>query len=404
MFTEMRDTVGLIMLDQGADPADFTDDQFDAAIALLQEATDSGHIRSFADANYGQNLSKGTFAASMTYSGDINQLRLDNDALELVIPESGFILWSDNMMIPVGALHQSNAEKWMDFYYRPEVAADVAAWVNFITPVVGAKEELTKVDPDLASNELIFPSDEFLSQGSIFMALDEEQEVDYQDGVQRRARVIAAGSVSGLDGRGETVVHARGKERALFAVLLDQHLALGMHARHQVATLIRHDDLDLDRRMRQECVDPRVQIVDPLTGPRRDDDRAGSCLRSRAMVRGSARSALLMTTTSGRLAAPISASTSRTDAICCSGSGSDASTTCSTRSASVTSSRVERNASTSWWGRWRTNPTVSASVYTRPSLVCALRTVGSSVANSELSTRTPAPVRRFIRLDLPAFV
>ena len=181
VFTEMRDTVGLIMLDQGADPADFSEDQFNAAIDLLQEATDSGHIRAFADANYGQNLSKGTFAASMTYSGDINQLRLDNQALELVIPESGFILWSDNMMIPVGALHQSNAEKWMDFYYRPDVAADVAAWVNFITPVVGAKEELEKVDPDLASNELIFPSEEFLSQGSIFMALDEDQEVDYQD-------------------------------------------------------------------------------------------------------------------------------------------------------------------------------------------------------------------------------
>jgi spermidine/putrescine transport system substrate-binding protein len=68
----------------------------------------------------------------------------------------------------------------MDFYYRPEVAADVAAWVNFITPVVGAQDELAKVDPDLASNELIFPSEEFLSQGSIFMALDDEQEVDYQ--------------------------------------------------------------------------------------------------------------------------------------------------------------------------------------------------------------------------------
>jgi len=180
VFTEMRDTVGLIMLDRGADPADFTDDQFNAAIGLLQEASDSGHIRTFADANYGQNLSKGTFAASMTYSGDINQLRLDNQALELVVPESGFILWSDNMMIPVGALHQSNAEQWMDFYYRPDVAAEVAAWVNFITPVVGAKAELEKVDPDLASNELIFPTEEFLSQGSIFMALDEDEEVDYQ--------------------------------------------------------------------------------------------------------------------------------------------------------------------------------------------------------------------------------
>lgn len=180
VFTEMRDTVGLVMLDQGANPADFTDDEFDAAVGLLQEATDSGHIRTFADANYGQNLSKGNFAASMTYSGDINQLRLDNPALELVIPDSGFILWSDNMLIPVGALHQDNAEKWMHFYYRPDVAAQVAAWVNFITPVKGAKEELEKVDPELAANELIFPTEEFLGQGSIFMALDEDQEASYQ--------------------------------------------------------------------------------------------------------------------------------------------------------------------------------------------------------------------------------
>lgn len=181
VFTEMRDTVGLIMLDQGADPSDFTDAEFDAAIALLQESVDSAHVRQFADANYGQSLAKGNFAASMTYSGDINQLRIDSPELELVIPESGFILWSDNLLIPVGALHQANAEQWIDYYYRPEVAAQVAAWVNFITPVVGAKEELEKIDPELAANELIFPSEEFLSQGTIFKALDAEEEARYQD-------------------------------------------------------------------------------------------------------------------------------------------------------------------------------------------------------------------------------
>lgn len=181
VFTEMRDTVGLIMLDQGTDPSNFTDEQFDAAIAVLQESVDSGHVRQFADANYGQSLAKGNFAASMTYSGDINQLQLDSPDLELVIPESGFILWSDNLLVPVGALHQQNAEKWIDFYYRPEVAAQVAAWVNFITPVVGAKRELAKIDPDLAANELIFPSEDFLAQGSIFQALDAEEEARYQD-------------------------------------------------------------------------------------------------------------------------------------------------------------------------------------------------------------------------------
>lgn len=180
VFSEMRDTVGLIMLDQGTDPSDFTDAEFDAAIALLQESVDSGHVRQFADANYGQSLAKGNFAASMTYSGDINQLSLENPELELVIPDSGFILWSDNLLIPVGATHQANAEKWINFFYRPVVAAQVAAWVNFITPVVGAKEQLAKVDPGLASNELIFPSEEFLAQGQIFKALDADEEARYQ--------------------------------------------------------------------------------------------------------------------------------------------------------------------------------------------------------------------------------
>ena len=108
-------------------------------------------------------------------------LAVASPELELVIPESGFILWSDNLLVPVGALHQANAEKWIDFYYRPEVAAQVAAWVNFITPVVGAKEELEKIDPELAANELIFPSEEFLAQGTIFKALDADEEARYQD-------------------------------------------------------------------------------------------------------------------------------------------------------------------------------------------------------------------------------
>jgi spermidine/putrescine transport system substrate-binding protein len=181
VFTEMRDTVGLVMLDQGADPSDFTDDQFDAAIALLQDAVDRNHIRQFADANYGQALAKGDLAASMTYSGDINQLQADNPELTLVVPDAGFLLWSDNMLIPVGALHKANAEQWIDYYYRPEVAAEVAAWVNFITPVDGAKQAMRSIDPALAANPLIFPAASDLAAGRIFRALSEEEETRYNE-------------------------------------------------------------------------------------------------------------------------------------------------------------------------------------------------------------------------------
>lgn len=180
VFTEMRDTLGLIMLDQGTDPATCTADDVDAAIALLQDAVDRNHIRQFADANYGQALSKGDLAASMTYSGDINQLRLDNPNLTLVVPEAGFMLWSDNMLIPKGAKHRANAEAWMDYYYRPDVAARVAAWVNFITPVVGARRQMRSIAPDLADNPLIFPSDDDLAAGHFFRPLAEDEEKAYR--------------------------------------------------------------------------------------------------------------------------------------------------------------------------------------------------------------------------------
>ena len=116
----------------------------------------------------------------------------------------------------------------------------------------------------------------------------------------------------------------------------------------------------------------------------------GSRCFSRASTIGSAASALLTTMISGTLSAPISASTSRTAAIWPSGSACEPSTTWRTRSESATSSSVDRNASTSWWGRWRTKPTVSLIVYTRPSLVVVRRVVGSRVANSASSTSTPA--------------
>jgi len=179
VFTEMRDTTGLIMLEQGADLATFTDDDFDAAIAMLQESVDSGHLRSFANANYGQALSKGDLAATMTYSGDINQLAKDNPALKLSKPDAGFILWSDNMLIPRGSTHKTNAEHWMDWYYNPKVAAELAAWVNFISPVEGAKEAMQKIDPQLASNPLIFPSTADLVGGATYRSLTPDEEQRY---------------------------------------------------------------------------------------------------------------------------------------------------------------------------------------------------------------------------------
>ena len=86
------------------------------------------------------------------------------------------MLWSDNMQIPVGAPHAYTAQKFMDFVYQPDIAADIAAWVNYVTPVKGVQEILAKKDPDLAENPLIFPTDQDLERSYIFRELTAEED------------------------------------------------------------------------------------------------------------------------------------------------------------------------------------------------------------------------------------
>ena len=117
------------------------------------------------------------------WSGDLFILRAEteNENWEFTIPESGGTLWSDNMMIPITSTHRRNAQTIMNYYYDPEVAAEVAAWVNYVCPVVGAQEELAKTDPDLAESPFIFPSVEYITDNNIqgFRALTPEEEQKY---------------------------------------------------------------------------------------------------------------------------------------------------------------------------------------------------------------------------------
>jgi spermidine/putrescine transport system substrate-binding protein len=179
-LTEMRDTTSLVMASMGADPANHEFSEYEAAIARLQEAVDSGHIRAFTGNEYVNDLAAGNIAAAVAWSGDIVQLQLDNPDLEFVLPAEGGLLWSDNMLVPANPPNQRTAEAFMDFVYRPEIAAQIAAWVNYISPVQGAQEAMEELDPELAEDELIFPSAETLAQTFEFKSLDEDEEAEYQ--------------------------------------------------------------------------------------------------------------------------------------------------------------------------------------------------------------------------------
>ncbi len=184
VLTEMRDTMGLIMLAQGADPATFGDAEWDAALAVLQDAVDSGQIRGFTGNEYAEGLAKGDIAACIAWSGDVIQLIFGKDNVELILPEAGSMLWSDNMIIPTGAEHKKNAELWMDWYMQPDIAAELAAWVNYICPVEGGQEAMAKIDKSLVDNSLIFPTPEDLANTAIFRGLSEDEDTRYTEQFQ----------------------------------------------------------------------------------------------------------------------------------------------------------------------------------------------------------------------------
>jgi spermidine/putrescine transport system substrate-binding protein len=175
MLTDMEDTLGLLMLGAGADPATATASDFDEAVIRLRNARDRGQIRRFTGDDYGPDLVRGDVWAAIAWSGDVVQLQRENKDLRFVVPEEGGLIWSDEMMIPRGTRNKAGAEALMNFMYDPQVSARLIAEVQFISPVAGAIDELRRIDPELASSPLIDPPDATRSRLHSFRALDDEE-------------------------------------------------------------------------------------------------------------------------------------------------------------------------------------------------------------------------------------
>jgi spermidine/putrescine transport system substrate-binding protein len=162
MLTEMRDTVPLVLQSQGVDPAEATKEEWLDAIDRLKEASDSGQIRRFTGNEYTEDLTSGNIVAAIGWSGDASLIGrpVGPGGIEWRRPTDGCDLFFDQMVIPVGAPNTAAALEFMNFVYRPEVQADIAEWVNYVTPVDGVQEILAKRDPEVGKSELIFPTPE----------------------------------------------------------------------------------------------------------------------------------------------------------------------------------------------------------------------------------------------------
>jgi spermidine/putrescine transport system substrate-binding protein len=174
----MRDTMGIILMSQGVDiESGITEEEFQNGLDLLEQKLADGAIFNVQGNSYREDLRSGKTLAGIGWSGDIFIANAEEgDQWEFVIPESGGTLWSDNLLIPSTSNHQRNAHEIINYYYDPAVAAELAAWVNYICPVQGAREEMEQIDPELAESPFIFPDEEFLSNVSVFPALDGDEE------------------------------------------------------------------------------------------------------------------------------------------------------------------------------------------------------------------------------------
>ena len=190
VLSEMRDTIGVILLSQGIDVTKVTEDQFMNAVDFLAKKIADGWIRGVKGNEYKEDLISGDATAVIAWSGDMFQLATENEGkFDFAIPESGGTISGDNFLIPSTASPEGkkNAETLINYYYDPAVAAEVAAYVNYVTPVQGAQAEMEKIDPVLAKSEYIFPTEKTMSRLNVFKALSPAEETSWTEAFQKAA-------------------------------------------------------------------------------------------------------------------------------------------------------------------------------------------------------------------------
>ena len=185
MFLEMRDTFSLMLLAEGIEPQDATIEDVETVQQRLLQQREDGIVRKYYGNDYVQPLAQGDLALTIAWSGDVIGKTLDNPDIKFVVPETGGILWVDNMCIPQDAANPIDAMMMMDYVYQPEIAAQMCAWINYISPVPEAQDILKKSKDaytrQVANSPLVFPTPEMEANLYHYKDLDEEEEAQWNE-------------------------------------------------------------------------------------------------------------------------------------------------------------------------------------------------------------------------------
>ena len=96
-----------------------------------------------------------------------------------MVPEEGSNVWLDCWVIPTTCKNKENAEKWIDFLCRPDIALKNFEYIYYSTPNKAMLDLIE--DKEILNNEALFPGNEVLSRCETFHYLGEEAEEKYND-------------------------------------------------------------------------------------------------------------------------------------------------------------------------------------------------------------------------------
>ncbi|MEV0444754.1 extracellular solute-binding protein [Streptomyces spectabilis] len=183
LLSGLDEAFALLMQGDGVDIRKWTGDDFHRMCDHLEKRVSGHHVRRFTGNDYIKDLAAGDVLACQAYSGDVIQLQADDPDIAFVVPEEGAELWAESLMIPNLARHKRNAERLIDHYYDPEVAASLAAWVNYVCPVPAARDVLaSSKDRDLAAlaeDPLVFPDDTMRERLAIARDITSDERTEF---------------------------------------------------------------------------------------------------------------------------------------------------------------------------------------------------------------------------------
>lgn len=174
ILSEMRDSVGFMLLMMGVKPADAKLEEMLKACDELKKLRDAGQFRKITGNGYIEDLGAGETAAAMAWSGDVAGIQVDNPDLKWVLPSEGGILSSDTLIIPKGG-NVDTAAAWINYLYDPTVSGPLFEAINYGSPVKGAADSMTA---EAKANPVINPAADAALYAWRDLTDDEQNQVD----------------------------------------------------------------------------------------------------------------------------------------------------------------------------------------------------------------------------------